>query len=1008
MGTNANENTPALRPRLISQAVQGKLRNAVMATSVATIGVFGGSYSRYSFAGSCADAGSGIFICSDPLDPATDTSQALSADTLTVTTTALFSINSADNYAFDLSAGTGRLIFEDNNTSIITGADIGIFAINNGSDELSISSTGALTGTGNTGVRAYNFGTDLTINAAAATGGRVGIDTYNGGSGVLSIITTGAVSGTTRDGIYAYNSGTDLIINAATATGGKSGIYAVNGGSGVLSIITTGAVSGTTRNGIYARNNGTNLTINTAASSGKYGIYAKNNGMGALSITSTGPVTGTGSQGIYAINSTAGSDLTINAVTVSGEDKGVSAINNGSGALSITSTGAVTATNSDGINAVNEGTNLTISTAAVTGGYDGINAINNGSGALTITSTSTVTGTSSSGIYVSNSAAGSDLTISAAAVSGDTRGIDAKNAGSGFLRITTTGAITGIAGINASNNSATANSTSSVIIQASGSVTGTGGTAIRMSTNNTHAATVDNAGSITGNVTFDDGDDTFIHRRAGVSNVFDDDSSIDFGAGNDTFVNATILQGFASQLPTLSDLEIFANAGELRLQNGTANDVFEINHNFEARTGSRLSVDVDFANNTADQLKITGTVTGTTEVTLNPLAGAEATANNLRIVEVDGAAGAAAEDAFVLAADSAEIGLFIYELANEDTATGDDFVLTRAVVPVTPTVTTSPGVTAATDTPGVTAATDTPAPTVAILTAKASEIPVATAIVQEVFQDAIPRYHDRIQGRQMLESAGDMNIWVVAIANDLKLDSGIEVNIDHQNVLIGLEGSLNDWYIGGYFGATRVAADLAFNGDIDVNGATAGLYANTGDDNWFVDLAVEIQYSDLEYDSNNVAIGELNDNLSVYGFGIEGGYSLYKTETDNLMVTGRYLYGKGGVDFGDVQGVNINAGNDTSSRVAAGIRWERDYTTSRDLNLQFALHGSVIHDTEGSYDTEIAGATVNYEIGDTWGVIAASISIQTSDNSTTYIRANMVNGGDRSGGGVTFGYRYQF
>jgi autotransporter family porin len=65
--------------------------------------------------------------------------------------------------------------------------------------------------------------------------------------------------------------------------------------------------------------------------------------------------------------------------------------------------------------------------STITGATDGIDARNDGTGALSVTSTGTVTGTNYSGIIARNSGSGTDLTISAAAVSGGTDGIFALN-----------------------------------------------------------------------------------------------------------------------------------------------------------------------------------------------------------------------------------------------------------------------------------------------------------------------------------------------------------------------------------------------------------------------------------------------------------------------------------------------------------------------------------------------------------------------------------------------------
>ena len=153
-----------------------------------------------------------------------------------------------------------------------------------------------------------------------------------------------------------------------------------------LVVVTDNTFSVVTVSGSALELNGTNgLSFTDAFSStitggGGYGIKARNFGTGALSVTATGAVTGTNGHGINARNSTSsssvvGTSLTISAAEVSGGSDGIRAENTGTGALSVTATGAVTG-NYEGINAKNKsaGTDLTISAAAVSGGDYGIRA----------------------------------------------------------------------------------------------------------------------------------------------------------------------------------------------------------------------------------------------------------------------------------------------------------------------------------------------------------------------------------------------------------------------------------------------------------------------------------------------------------------------------------------------------------------------------------------------------------------------------------------------------------
>lgn len=281
----------------------------------------------------------------------------------------------------------------------VSGSDDGIDARNNGTGALSVTSTGSVTAT-NLGIRAINFGTDLTIDAASVSG-RTGINARNDGTGSLSVTATGTVTGTSVRGVVARNQslGLDLDINVVDVTGAADGIYAQNNGRGAMSVTSTGTVVGTSTYGIFARNSGTDLTISVDDVSGgsKNGIIAINDGTGALSVSSTGVVSSLSNAGIAARNEADGTGLYIVVSSVTGGSDGISASNNGTGALSITATGAVTGDGGYGITAtanINSTGDLTISAADVTGGMGGISASNNGTGALSIISNGVVNGTS--------------------------------------------------------------------------------------------------------------------------------------------------------------------------------------------------------------------------------------------------------------------------------------------------------------------------------------------------------------------------------------------------------------------------------------------------------------------------------------------------------------------------------------------------------------------------------------------------------------------------------------
>src|SRR6056297_1541316 len=370
------------------------------------------------------------------------------------------------------SGQTGDTVFNDQNGSVIAGADDGIKAFSDGTGALSIT-TSAVIEAGNDGIEAVN--------------------NNSSGSGYLSVTANGTVTGGSNPGhagIVARNYSTgDLTISTAKVdgSGGASGIRAVNKTGGSVEISSTGLVEGS-QTGISALNEAQNtvdliiqsadvygLGVDSGQGVAPGGIAAENQGTGALSITSSGNVEDTAFSGIFARasgvgasdatdladNSLEGVSLAINANNVTGTTTGIDAENRGSGTMTITTTGLVKGIAEEGIKARNEAPetqglivdahdvesgetgieaynegngSLTVYANTVTAGEIGIDAENKGSGALTIKTTGAVIGDEADaeqeGIRADNKSAGTDLTIEATTVTGYV-GIDAKSYGSG-------------------------------------------------------------------------------------------------------------------------------------------------------------------------------------------------------------------------------------------------------------------------------------------------------------------------------------------------------------------------------------------------------------------------------------------------------------------------------------------------------------------------------------------------------------------------------------------------
>jgi len=234
--------------------------------------------------------------------------------------------------------------------------------------------------------------------------------------------------------------------------GAGDGLDINNSGNGAVSVITSGAITG------------------LAAGNGN-GIRAVNTGTSSMTIETAGTVSG-GDDGISAFNlSNTTTDLIIDAQgDITGFDEGINTIQRGTGVVSVSSGGTISATNFNGINVTNQGsgasavsatgtitaghsaisvnntnstTNASVDAVDVYGYVQGIWLRNLGTGYTSVTTTGTVTGTIWDGIYARGAGTSLTITTGPGKVTGGNDGIDARNNGSGATTITTTGAVTG-------------------------------------------------------------------------------------------------------------------------------------------------------------------------------------------------------------------------------------------------------------------------------------------------------------------------------------------------------------------------------------------------------------------------------------------------------------------------------------------------------------------------------------------------------------------------------------
>ena len=385
----------------------------------------------------------------------------------------------------------------------VTGSSgAGIIATATGSGgELSISAAARVIGSGDGGHGIYAKGSGaLTITAAGVSASATGIMATVTGTAAVSVNASGSVSGASGAGVHATGGG-DLSITAAAVSGGTRGIYAVGTGtdsgvtiaasgpvsstsgagihatsSGALSISASRLVSGS-GSGIHAKSSGA-LTITAATvSGGERGIMASNTGAGALSISASGPVSGSSGAGIHATSNGAGGVNVTASGAVAGTGGDAISVTSSGGDVSVDAKGTVTSGDNKGISATNTGTgNLTITAdGSVSASGIGIEATSKGT--ATITAKSTVTSTAKHGISVTNSGTSlATLTVSAGgsgAITGGMAGIHASASGSGDITLDVGRNVTGSgSGAKGDAISASASGGGEITIRSTATLTG--------------------------------------------------------------------------------------------------------------------------------------------------------------------------------------------------------------------------------------------------------------------------------------------------------------------------------------------------------------------------------------------------------------------------------------------------------------------------------------------------------------------------------------------------------
>ncbi len=439
-----------------------------------------------------------------------------------------------------------------------------------------------------------------------------------GGNGTISYFDNNGSALASDDAVlYVENFGTgagevSVISNGAITGGGAvaGAVTVTNAGVGATTVSLSGPVNADTVGLIVGNNNflstGAVAVTTGTVNAGMIGVYAINLGTGALEITTNGAVTAdvAGIVALLGPDNLAGARISTQSVT---GGTGIDVINAGLGETRINVAGTATGTvdlavSAEVVDSNNTG-GLWLDIANANGVFAGISAVNDGLGGTGVTTTGTVTSALGPGIaaWASNSFNTNDLLVDVNVVNGNDMGVLVRNDTAGTSRVTVRGRVEADTAIIADTISDAA-----FVLTVDGEVRsrlGAGGLAVDALLSG--ATTITNNNRLTGRVELSDFDDVLTN-----AGLWDVAGASTFELGNDSVVNQAGATLRAARLAPVAEatrllgLESFSGGGTVSLADGGTGDTMEIDGNAVFAPTAVHEVDVGAA---ADSFVIGGT-----------------------------------------------------------------------------------------------------------------------------------------------------------------------------------------------------------------------------------------------------------------------------------------------------------------------------------------------------------------------------------------------------------------
>jgi uncharacterized protein with beta-barrel porin domain len=494
--------------------------------------------------------------------------------------------------AAGVTSTVGALTIDNRSGATISGGSEGATA----TAGATVTNAGTISSTGTQGFAVATGDSSFTNSGTITSAGNSGFGIFSQGSGTVTVSNTGGtISNTGTGGIGIFSASGN--INITSNSGTIKGAVAIQGGA----TITVNNVAGGTITGVSSEAIATSGTVNLTNAGAVSGTNATTIGAGIVNITNTNTGTISGSNFALGTIFVSQSGSIINSsgsiTAVTGTATQTEAIFASLTTVTVSNSGTIQATGANSIGIAANGVTITNSAGAtISGALDGVNM--QAGATSSIANTGTISGAGRSGLRL-----GSNASVT--------------NTGNGL--------ITGLTGIVFRDPTATNTPVVNGSVFNSGTITGTGGTAINFAltpASGPFTLTLGPGSIINGNVLGTGGDlfqlggasgsDTFNVSNIGASqqyrgfttfNKIDGSTWSLTGTGTQTWnVSGGVLAGTA----TIGGLNVLSG-GTFAPGNGTPGSSMTIAGNLAFQSGAQYLVQLNPT--TASFTSVTGTAT---------------------------------------------------------------------------------------------------------------------------------------------------------------------------------------------------------------------------------------------------------------------------------------------------------------------------------------------------------------------------------------------------------------